>query len=101
MVGSMRLVAGDRYAPRHVGARQGPGVARGGMAGRMQGWREATLGRIPVIGRNRGGAAVAPKPPQKRKLPWYYKTAVIAGSVLLVLSGTALGLYYGLGNHYD
>lgn len=71
------------------------------MTGRMQGWRDATLGRLPAIRRKRPGAKATENPAPKRKLPWYYKTAVILGGVLLVVSGTVLGLYYGLGNHYD
>src|SRR5262249_21594090 len=37
----------------------------------------------------------------KQKLPWWVKTMVIVGGVLLVISGGSLVLVYGLSSHYE
>lgn len=38
---------------------------------------------------------------KKRKWPWYYKVAAIAGSLLVVVSGGAFAAFYLIGAHYN
>jgi LCP family protein required for cell wall assembly len=42
-----------------------------------------------------------PGKPTKRKSPWYLKTLIIVGSILLLISGGGLGLFYGLSARYN
>ena len=50
---------------------------------------------------NRGYGDWADEEEPKKTTPWWLRTMVIAGSVLLVVSGGALMLLYGLSSRYD
>jgi LCP family protein required for cell wall assembly len=46
-------------------------------------------------------AAVVAPPGEKTQVAWWLKALVVAGAVLMVISGGSLALLYGLSSHYD